>query len=124
MVFGTAVPGADPEPFLDWAFDRGLERALVELDFFALVDAGLRVRLALPFELVRELDRFAELSCSSSKLRSMRRLGSSPRPASGGLGGPTTLSGGVSPRVAAAFFAAAWRWVFVCAAMGLCPFDC
>ena len=36
-------------------------RALVEPDFFALVDAGLRVRLALPFELARELDRFAEL---------------------------------------------------------------
>jgi hypothetical protein len=41
-------------------FDRRLERALVELDFFALVEAGLRVRLALPFERVRELDRFAE----------------------------------------------------------------
>ena len=41
-------------------FDRGLERALVELDLFALVEAGLRVRLALPFERVRELDRFAE----------------------------------------------------------------
>jgi hypothetical protein len=37
-----------------------LERALVEPDVFALVEAGLRVRLALPFELVRELDRFAE----------------------------------------------------------------
>ena len=36
-------------------------RALVEPDFFALVDAGLRVRLALPFELAREPDRFAEL---------------------------------------------------------------
>jgi hypothetical protein len=36
-----------------------LERALVELDFFALVGAGLRVRLA-PFEPVRGLDRFAE----------------------------------------------------------------
>jgi hypothetical protein len=45
---------------LDWVFDRGLERALVERDFFALVEAGLRVRLALPFERVRELDRFAE----------------------------------------------------------------
>jgi hypothetical protein len=41
-------------------FDRGLERAFVERDFFALVEAGLRVRLALPFERVRELDRFAE----------------------------------------------------------------
>ena len=51
-----------------------MERALVEDDAFALVDdafalvddafarveVGLRVRLALPFELVRELDRFAE----------------------------------------------------------------
>jgi hypothetical protein len=37
-----------------------LERALVGLDFFALVEAGLRGRLALPFERVRELDRFAE----------------------------------------------------------------
>jgi hypothetical protein len=37
-----------------------LERALVEPDAFALVEAGLRVRLALPFELVRELDRLAE----------------------------------------------------------------
>ena len=60
MVFSTAVPGIDPDRFLDRAFDRGFDRALVELVFFPLAEAGLRVRLALPSELVRELDRFPD----------------------------------------------------------------